>query len=91
MVWNPPADLRVDVFYYDGDHSSEATEQALRKFVPLLRPTVLLIDDWNSEEVRVGTMAAQLPITKNYIAYEEWNGFNVSIIDVNLLQAQEKS
>lgn len=74
-------DFTVDVFYYDGDHSAEATEQSLRRFVPRLRPAVLLIDDWRGPTVRLGVQRAQLPIVQAWEIEPAWNGLLVAVLE----------
>ena len=49
----------VNVYFYDGDHSPEATAKALTHFHDALAETfVLVMDDWNREGIRVATLAA---------------------------------
>lgn len=74
-------DFTVDVFYYDGDHSAQGTERALRRFIPLLRPSVLLIDDYRSPEVRLGVERAQLSIAQAWHCEPAWNGLLVAVLE----------
>lgn len=47
---------RIDVFYFDGDHTREAQARALPHFVPALANTFLfIVDDYNWPDVRSGT------------------------------------
>jgi CDP-4-dehydro-6-deoxyglucose reductase, E1 len=51
--------LPVHVYLYDGGHSVKDHEQALTYFIGALHKySIFIVDDWNCEEVRVGTHAA---------------------------------
>ncbi len=56
------ADLgEFDVYLYDGAHSRENQYKAIAHFAPALAPlSLVIIDDWNWERVRVGTEEAIL-------------------------------
>jgi hypothetical protein len=46
----------VGVYFYDGDHSEASHAKALTEFTSFLaREAVVLVDDWNFDEVRQGT------------------------------------
>lgn len=55
-----PADLGTfDVYYYDGDHSTDNQDRAIRHFYDSLTDqSVVIIDDWNWKGVREGTYRA---------------------------------
>lgn len=45
----------VNVFFYDGDHSAMSTAEGISHFAPALADeVVLVVDDYNSGEVRAG-------------------------------------
>lgn len=49
----------IGVYFYDGDHSYEATRDNILAAVPLLAPTsVLLVDDWRGPIIQAGTRDA---------------------------------
>lgn len=47
---------KIDVYFYDGDHSEEAHYNAIRNFYPYMSDTfILIIDDSNDQRVTFGT------------------------------------
>jgi hypothetical protein len=46
----------VNVFYYDADHSREATRDGILQVAPLLRPGILMVDDFTWVPVHDGTI-----------------------------------
>ncbi len=52
MIFNNEPDLKVSVYYYDGDHSYEHQLNGLRAILPYLAPKcILLVDDVNKSDV----------------------------------------
>lgn len=52
----PPALPRIDIFYFDGDHTQEAQARALPHFFDRLSDTFLfIVDDYNWSQVQMGT------------------------------------
>lgn len=79
----------VDVFFYDGDHGREATERGLRHFrAAFASPCVVLVDDFNWEQVQGGVYAAGLRPEREYClgsgresdAAGWWNGLYVAVV-----------
>ena len=76
--WEPS--FEVDIFFYDGDHSAESTKIALAKFVPLLKPSLLLVDDFVAHDVRRGLVGAGLSFENGWeLPY--WNGLFIGLLD----------
>ena len=87
----------VDIYFYDGNHSSESQEKAFTYFNEILADTfIAIVDDWVWAEVQEGTRKAFKKL--NYtILYEcelpcrlqgsdvdlWWNGFYVAVISKN--------
>ena len=59
-----PAELGpIDVYFYDGHHSTESQTRALEHFYDCLDDlAVVIIDDWNWEKVRLGTRRAMVKL-----------------------------
>lgn len=58
-----------NVYYYDGDHTSESQYRAIKHYMSLFRKhTILIVDDWNWKQVREGTRKAiaELDLTVSY-------------------------
>lgn len=70
--YDPSERLACDVFYYDGDHSYDATLAALRAQIG--RSRVILVDDFNAPEVRRAVEDSDLMFHQHY-TFPEWNGF----------------
>lgn len=81
-----------NIYFYDGNHEQLSQELALTYYLPILEDIfILLVDDWCSEKVKVGT---KLGIAKNNlkILYEKeiystgndsnnwWNGLYIAIL-----------
>tara|TARA_R100000008_G_scaffold66975_1_gene44040 strand:+ start:9286 stop:10056 length:771 start_codon:yes stop_codon:yes gene_type:complete len=50
---------KIDVFFYDGEHSEESQRNAFVHFYPAFADTfIAVIDDWEQEPVRRGTRSA---------------------------------
>lgn len=50
---------KFNVYMYDGDHSEKCQYDGINNVLPALDDTfVLIVDDWNWERVRVGTLTA---------------------------------
>ena len=72
-------DVQVDVFMYDGDHDAWVTERCLRRYIPVIQPKILLVDDFYSGQVQAGVFNAQLkPRWEWYTPFD--NGFYVAIL-----------
>ena len=82
------------MYLYDGAHDAESQYKGVRDFLRYMQPRfVLLVDDWNSIDVRAGTRLALaetgvrvlrewvLPANYNGDVELWWNGFYVAIID----------
>lgn len=82
----------IDIYFYDGNHSTESQRKAFTYFNDILADTfIAVIDDWNCERVQEGTRQAfkELGYT---ILYEKilpgtgadrenwWNGLYVGVI-----------
>lgn len=85
-------DRRFDVFFYDGNHSHEDQRTAITRLAPSLESEfVLIIDDWNSPDVRAGTLEGiaesriavvrswELPANFNGDRENWWNGLYVAL------------
>ena len=81
MKWDIPPDLQVDIFYYDEGHSTAETKLALQKYIPALKPGILLVDDYNDAEVQAGVAQAEIPTVYTFLHHKEWNGFATFIIN----------
>lgn len=79
---------KYDVFFYDGDHKSKPTFQALIQYAKILSPgAIVIIDDWNQDSVREGLELAQKELnlelveehftTANAQRDSYWNGIAV--------------
>ena len=50
---------KIDIFFYDGEHSEESQRNAFVHFYPAFADTfIAVIDDWEQEAVRLGTRRA---------------------------------
>ncbi len=50
-----PFDFPIGVYFYDGDHSAEATRRGLVEFKRFFaKEVIIVIDDWNWDRVRTG-------------------------------------
>ena len=74
----------LDVFYYDADHSTRGTMEGILHFAPAFADQViLLVDDWESREVRAGVQMAlaQIPFELETMFQPKWwNGFLVAAL-----------
>jgi len=81
---------KLNVVFYDGDHSAEGTEFFLRKFWPAFDETfVLVVDDWNWQGAQQGTNAV---LEKEKVLYKKelltlgedpndyWNGLGIFVV-----------
>lgn len=60
---------KVNVYFYDGDHSPEGTEKAFTYYDEILADTfILLMDDWNRTHIRKATKKA---LSKCEILFEK--------------------
>jgi hypothetical protein len=64
----------IGVFFYDGDHSYEATRDNILAAAPLLaNPAILLVDDWKDPIIQQGTRDA-IKQAGLRIDWEKWLG-----------------
>ncbi|MGK5593809.1 MAG: class I SAM-dependent methyltransferase [Parachlamydiaceae bacterium] len=83
----------VNVYFYDGDHSALSQELALTYFDEILDDVfILVVDDWNWDQVRAGTFNAfsklqyhvlfsiALPARYNGDLDNWWNGVFIAVI-----------
>lgn len=62
--WSPELikslkDKKFNIYLYDGEHSEESHYRALIRYLPCLDDTfIYVVDDWNDNNVRRGTMRA---------------------------------
>ncbi|MBN2478895.1 MAG: hypothetical protein JXA94_01575 [Parachlamydiales bacterium] len=83
----------INIYFFDGNHSQESQEHAFLYFNPILDNLfIAIVDDWNWEDVRMGTFKAfdglnykilyeeYLPSKKNCESSTWWNGTYVVII-----------
>ncbi|MEX0595294.1 MAG: hypothetical protein WD512_02260, partial [Candidatus Paceibacterota bacterium] len=88
--------LPMNVYFYDGDHSALSQEMALTYFDDILDDVfILIVDDWNREEVKRGTIQGiqklnyqvayqiELPGLKINDDVNWWNGLYVAVIFKN--------
>lgn len=86
--------LPVELFFYDADHSAEATAAAIRHYLPALsQPFLLLVDDYEWEAVRLGVTAAlwtnQLTVLREWTLRPRhendgdtfWNGMYLAVVE----------
>lgn len=86
----------VNIYFYDGNHSAIAQEMALTHFNEVLDDIfILVVDDWNWEEVKTGTFSglaklnyqvvysAELPARFNMDRENWWNGLYIAVIRKN--------
>lgn len=76
--WTPSRP--VDVVYYDGDHSEEATERGLRRIARYLQPRLLIVDDFFGKTVQAGVRAAELMVEKEWFLKVR-NGIWVALLE----------
>jgi len=73
---------RINLFYYDGDHSETASFNALKHFTPMCCTRfIYLVDDWNYETVRAGTQRAIQNLSLEVLSERTmkwWNGFYIA-------------
>ena len=84
---------KINVVFYDGDHSAEGVDYFLTKFWPLFEETfVLIMDDWNWQGVQEATNAM---LKYNTVLYKQeiktsgedpndyWNGLGIFVVRKN--------
>ncbi len=50
---------KIDIYFYDGEHSAESQYKAFKYFEPVFADTfIAVIDDWEQRQVRAGTRQA---------------------------------
>jgi len=85
---------KIDVYFYDGAHEEEDQYKALNHYLEFMKDTfVFIVDDYNGEEVKVGTKRS-LEFLKDKINVEKewvfetsgnmqpiwWNGLYIAVI-----------
>jgi hypothetical protein len=59
---------KIQIYFYDGDHSQEAQTKAFTYFEPVFDDVfIAVVDDWNQRKVRLGTEAALSQINYDVI------------------------
>ena len=90
-------DLRgkIDVFFYDGDHSVSEQIKVLKHFQHMFNDKVIvIIDDWNWTEVKEGTIlglkainykvkAMKTITTRGEDSNDFWNGLGIFYLEIN--------
>lgn len=81
---------RINVYFYDGNHSFESQKKVLNKYHRLLADEfVYIVDDWNWEPVRKGTeegiknykiVFEKQIFTKGNCSPDWWNGLGVFVL-----------
>lgn len=68
-----PDDLgRFHTLFYDGEHSKESHHKAITRFYPCLEDLgVIVVDDWNWQQVREGTREALATLDANIVFEKE--------------------
>lgn len=78
-----------DVFFYDGNHGEKQTFEAIKKYHSLMADSyILIIDDWNLEDVQkatdlaLGSLKAESKIIEKHLTEKNaskdyWNGIAV--------------
>lgn len=69
----PPALPRIDIFYFDGDHTMEAQAKALPHFIDRLADTFLfIVDDYNWPDVSLGTADGFAALGAKLFIVNDW-------------------
>jgi hypothetical protein len=84
---------RINTYFYDGHHSKESHYKSLHYYYEFLDDQfIFVVDDWNFEEVKIGTQQAIEDLNlKKIFEHEEkseydgddknwWNGLYISIL-----------
>jgi hypothetical protein len=82
----------IGVYFYDGDHSRRGTRRSIAAAGPLLsRRAVLLVDDWNVDRIREGTVAGLADASLHVLWHRAlegdhtertwWNGLGVFYVE----------
>lgn len=84
----------VNVYFYDGDHTEEGQYQGFVRYDPILAPRfIALVDDWNWDATREGTVRAfadlhyhieaQWILPTRFVNDAEtwWNGLFIAIVN----------
>lgn len=83
----------INIYFYDGNHSEWSQEHALTHYDPIFSDEfILIVDDWNYQEVQNGTYQALaklnytviystvLPARFNADVENWWNGLYIAVI-----------
>ena len=87
---------KIDVYFYDGDHSFDAQRDALTYYVSAMNDVfIYLVDDWNDEPKVVRGTYAGIGLKENKLRLHKewifktpgncfpvwWNGFYVAVLE----------
>lgn len=84
----------IDCYFYDGAHSFEATQQALKYYYPVLADEfTFIVDDWNMKRIPNATFSAARELNLEVMEVfnlncvpngEWWNGIGIVRLKKNL-------
>lgn len=64
-------DKKIDLYFYDGEHSYESQYNAIKYFLPVMADEFIYVcDDWTNEPVREGTLNAIADCGLNIVEVE---------------------
>lgn len=58
MQVDPSEISQLDIFFYDGHHGENETKAALKRYLPICKPIILIVDDWNVKHIEKATYEA---------------------------------
>jgi hypothetical protein len=65
---------RFNIYMYDGDHSEQSQYDALARYYQALDDEfIFLVDDWNYNDVKVGTLRAMVDLKLNILFEKQIN------------------
>ena len=65
---------RFNIYMYDGDHSEQSQYDALVRYYQALDDEfIFLVDDWNFNDVKVGTLRAMVDLKLNILFEKQIN------------------
>lgn len=69
-----PACYPIDVFYFDGEHSTESHRKALAHFLPVLAPDfIYMVDDFDWGDVALGVEQGFTDCAKHVTVQQRWH------------------
>lgn len=77
FIWEP--DFTVDILFYDGDHSAEATYRALTELRCRLAPRLVIVDDYHGPTVQAGVKRAGMAVAQEWTR-PWWNGIYLALV-----------